>query len=106
MPEAMASNTTVLRCPVKGCDFTHVEDTTPVAPEVLARMFGPGVMTAVAAQQRAWRLEGVLERHFDTHTPLDWLRTVNELRQQLEEMGQAMEEASRNYGRNLKGMTE
>lgn len=97
MSEAMAPNTTVLRCPVKGCDFTHVEDTTPVAPEALAGVFGFGVMTAVALHQRAWRLEGVLERHFDTHTPLDWLRTVNELRQQLEEIGRAMaamEEAS------------
>lgn len=73
--------TSVLNCPLDGCQWEHKEPSVPVPPETLAGVFGAGVMTAVAAEQRARRLEASLREHFEGHKPEDYLRTITRLNQ-------------------------
>lgn len=74
-------------CPVDDCEWRHFEPLDVVPQSALAAVFGPGVMTAVAGAQRLQRIEDELERHFATHTPVDYLRTITRLRQLLAQNG-------------------
>lgn len=76
----------IWHCPVLGCAFTL--DTSPpdLPPEgVLAGIFGPGVLTATWTHQHAQNLETHLKTHLKTHTLVEFMRTMNELRQQRDE---------------------
>lgn len=83
-------NTTVLKCPLDGCTWEHVEPANEVSPEALAGMFGFGVMTAVAAQQRACRVEDALRSHFEGHKAEDFLRTITRQQQVIGELHRAI----------------
>ncbi len=75
---------TIFHCPC--CSWVHDEpELKPevIDPTTLAGQFGLGVFAAVAISQRNLRIEGALRRHFETHTPLDWIRKIGELEQLL-----------------------
>lgn len=74
---------TVLRCPLDGCHWAHAEPVVNVPPEVLAGVFGAGVMTAAALHQHMRRVEDALRGHFEGHKIEDFLRTITRLQQQL-----------------------
>ena len=85
----MSPNTMIV-CPVDGCDWRH--DATPreVPPETLARVFGTGVMTAVAHQQHLQRTEREVELHMATHKPQDFLRTITRLYGVVDDLSRAL----------------
>lgn len=75
------------KCPVDGCSWAHVEPEADPAtrdPNLLASVFGPGVMASAAAVQRAERIERVLETHLRSHTVQEWVGTVSRLQMELE----------------------
>lgn len=70
-------------CPLLGCDWYHDEPAEHVPPGALAGVFGFGVMGAVAANQRAQRVEDAMRAHFDGHELVDFLRTITGLQNQV-----------------------
>src|SRR6185312_11911398 len=72
----------VIGCPL--CDWQYGEKVVYVSPDVLAGVFGTGVMQAVARQQRQQRIEDALDAHLRTHTHLQWLQKVMDLQTEIE----------------------
>lgn len=69
-------------CPVDDCDWYL--DEAPVDERLgmgtLADVFGFGVIAAHALNERARTVEAELNAHLDSHTVLEWVRTVERLR--------------------------
>jgi hypothetical protein len=74
---------TTLYCPVLDCEWTEsVPEPDPLAtrPETLASVFGTGVMAAAAVAVHHQKTETALEKHFATHTLVDYVRTMESQR--------------------------
>lgn len=69
------------RCPL--CDWVHVEAIPNIDNTALEGIFGYGTMAAVGLQQKRWRVEEELDKHFRTHTTVQWLAKVTELQGEL-----------------------
>lgn len=70
----------VINCPL--CPFSY--EVRPLDPRVLdpmalAGVFGPGIMTQTALNQRAQDTERALREHFETHATAEWLAEVTRL---------------------------
>ena len=78
MCKSVDITTTVYSCPVEGCDWEHVE--SPIDPRInastLADVFGMGIMAQQAVNQRAAKVECVLQDHFKTHSVVDFVSTI------------------------------
>lgn len=94
--------TTITLCPVLDCPWSI--DTTPpdIGDGALAGMFGWGVMAATHRHTVAIDNERKIEAHLKSHTVIEWVNTINALREALAaqvrmtvEMGEAFTSATR-----------
>lgn len=71
-------------CPVDECGWFHDEPLLVVGADVLAgSVWVRRLGAAIAANDRAQRIEKALREHFDEHSVLEWLRTIVRLRAEL-----------------------
>lgn len=72
---------TVTFCPVLGCPWS-IETTPPTTGDhVLAEVFGPGIMAAHHRNTVAIDNERKAEAHLKGHSVIEWVNTVNALRE-------------------------
>lgn len=72
-----------ISCPVDDCNWRADAQPPEVGPGALADVFGPGVMAAVARNNFHRDLEERLDRHLQSHSVLEWVRTVGRLEREL-----------------------
>jgi hypothetical protein len=72
-----------MKCPVLECEWEL--DTTPpdTAPGALADVFGWGVVALHHRNTVATNNERKAEAHLQSHTVIEWMNTVNALREAL-----------------------
>lgn len=67
-------------CPVDGCEWGADNQPPEVEETALANVFGLGVMSAIARNGFHRDLENRIDQHLNTHSVLEWVRTVTALR--------------------------
>lgn len=72
----------IYHCPL--CDWTHTEPHRFVDPNALAGVFGYGVMTMVAENEKRERTEQALKQHLGSHTTVQWVTKVNALQREID----------------------
>lgn len=77
-------NSTRHHCPV--CDWYHEEPIAKVSNDMLAGVFGPGIMAQLAMNNRTQRIEEALERHLKGHSLVDWVKKVTSLQWELDQL--------------------
>lgn len=95
-------------CPLTACGwYFDMPPAVVIDEQVLAHVFGPGVMTLQAADQRQDKIERELGDHFNNHTNVEFLTEIARLQAlvidltgQLAKMGDAynIAQANLNYG--------
>lgn len=77
------SDAKIIKCPVLDCAWEI--DTTPpdIGDGALADVFGWGVMAATHRHTVAIDNERKAEAHLKSHTVIEWVNTVNSLREAL-----------------------
>lgn len=70
------------QCPVDECDF-YLDRPSPLGGPVQGSFATLGEFVAAVAFQEARDVEAVLQAHVDTHTPLEYLRTIQRLNAEL-----------------------
>jgi hypothetical protein len=78
--EPAAPNSERYHCPISTCSWTVDIETAPVIdPQVLAHVFGPGVMALQAADNHRAKIERALEEHCATHTIVEYVAEIGDL---------------------------
>jgi len=75
---------TVYSCPLDDCEWTYVE-APPTMSNLIVPSGGPlfgGIKETVAEMNR--QLEAALGEHYESHTPLEYLKTIYALRSKVE----------------------